>query len=230
MSGRSSPGAAPPSRRSTSVAPTSGSRATWRAPSAPGAEPHAQHSATWPFETGLDGPRQGPEHITRKDTPMDFGLTDEQRAVVATTRAFVERELSPHEEEVERTGVLRPELAAQIRQKALAAGLYAANMPEEVGGAGLDTVTWVLYEKELGKASYALHYCGVPRPSNILLAGTEAQREKYLYPCVRGEKIDCLAMTEPGAGSDMRAMRTRATRVAATDGGGWRVKGSQQFI
>ena len=157
---------------------------------------------------------------------MDFGLTDEQRSIVEVTRAFVERELYPHEEEVERTGVLRPELVAQIRAKALAAGLYAANMPEEVGGAGLDTVTWVLYEKELGKANYALHYTGVVRPSNILLAGTEAQRERYLYPCVRGEKVDCLAMTEPGAGSDMRAMRTRATR----DGDGWRIRGTKHFI
>jgi acyl-CoA dehydrogenase len=157
---------------------------------------------------------------------MDFGLTDEQRSIVEVTRAFVERELYPHEEEVERTGVLRPELAAEIRAKALAAGLYAANMPEEVGGAGLDTVTWVLFEKELGKASYALHYTGVARPSNILLAGTEAQRERYLYPCVRGEKIDCLAMTEPGAGSDMRAMRTKATR----DEDGWRIKGTKHFI
>ncbi len=158
---------------------------------------------------------------------MNFGLTDEQRSIVEVTRAFVERELYPHEEEVERTGVLRPELLEQIRSKALAAGLYAANMPEEAGGAGLDTVTWVLYEKELGKASYALHYCGVSRPSNILLAGTEAQREKYLYPCVRGEKVDCLAMTEPGAGSDIRGMRTRATRSAE---GGWRIKGSKHFI
>jgi acyl-CoA dehydrogenase len=157
---------------------------------------------------------------------MDFGLTDEQRSIVEVTRAFVERELYPHEEEVERTGVLRPELAAEIRAKALAAGLYAANMPEEVGGAGLDTVTWVLYEKELGRASYALHYTGVVRPSNILLAGTEAQRERYLYPCVRGEKIDCLAMTEPGAGSDMRAMRTKAVR----DGDGWRIRGTKHFI
>ena len=161
---------------------------------------------------------------------MDFGLTDEQRGIVEVTRTFVERELYPHEEEVERTGVLRPELAARIRQKALAAGLYAANMPEEVGGAGLDTVTWVLYEKELGRANYALQYCGVPRPSNILLAGTETQREKYLYPCVRGEKIDCLAMTEPGAGSDMRAMRTRATRDDSVEGGGWRIKGTKHFI
>jgi acyl-CoA dehydrogenase len=75
---------------------------------------------------------------------MDFGLTDEQRSIVEVTRTFVERELYPHEEEVERTGVLRPELVQQIRAKAMAAGLYAANMPEEVGGAGLDTVTWVL--------------------------------------------------------------------------------------
>ncbi len=103
---------------------------------------------------------------------MDFGLSDEQRAVVATTKAFVERELYPHEQEVERTGVLRPELAEEITQKAIKAGLHAANMPEEVGGAGLDTVTWVLYEKELGKANYALH-SAIGRPSNILLAGTD---------------------------------------------------------
>jgi acyl-CoA dehydrogenase len=157
---------------------------------------------------------------------VDFGLSDEQRSIVAVTRAFVERELYPHEEEVERTGVLRPELAAEIRTKARAAGLCAANMPEEVGGAGLDTVTWVLFEKELGKASYALQYTGVPRPSNILLAGSEPQRERYLYPCVRGERIDCLAMTEPGAGSDVRAVRTRATR----EDDGWRIRGTKHFI
>ena len=158
---------------------------------------------------------------------MDLSLTDEQRSIVAVTRAFVERELYPHEEEVERTGVLRPELARQIRDKALAAGLVAANLPEDVGGAGLDTVTWVLYEKELGRTGYALQYTGVPRPSTILLVGTEEQRERYLYPCVRGEKVDCLAMTEPGAGSDMRAMRTRAVRE---EGGGWRIRGTKHFI
>src|SRR3954463_6808082 len=136
---------------------------------------------------------------------MDFGLTDEQRSIIEVTRAFVERELLPHEEEVERTGVLRPELTAEIRKRALDAGLYAANLPEEVGGAGLDTVTWVLYEKELGKASYALHSC-VGRPSNILLARTDAQKEKSLSPSIRGERRDCLAMTEPAAGSDLRGM------------------------
>ncbi|QIG41922.1 acyl-CoA dehydrogenase [Nocardioides anomalus] len=157
---------------------------------------------------------------------MDFALTDEQRSIVEVTRAFVERELYPHEEEVERTGHVRPELVAQIRAKALAAGLYAANMPESVGGAGLDAVTLALFEKELGKASYALHYTGVVRPSNILMACEGSQREDYLLPAVRGERTDCLAMTEPGAGSDMRGIRTRATR----DGGDWVIKGTKHFI
>lgn len=160
---------------------------------------------------------------------MDFRLSDEQRAVVATTRAFVERELYPHEEEVERTGVLRPELGAAIRQKAIDAGLYAANMPEAVGGGGLDTVTWVLFEKELGRAGYALHSC-VGRPSNILLSCTEAQRERYLYPCVRGERVECLAMTEPDAGSDVRGMRARAWREQHEGAEGWRIKGTKHFI
>ena len=155
-----------------------------------------------------------------------FAMTDEQRSIVEVTRAFVERELYPHEEEVERSGVLRRDLAAELRRKALAAGLYAANMPEEVGGAGLDTVTLVLVEKELGKASYALHYTTAARPSNILLAGTPEQRERYLLPCVRGERIECLAMTEPEAGSDVRAIRTRAVR----EGDGWRIRGTKHFI
>lgn len=157
---------------------------------------------------------------------MDFSMTEDQRSIVEVTRNFVQRELYPHEEEVERTGKLRPDLVTAIRAKAIKAGLYAANMPEEVGGAGLDTVTWVLYEKELGKANYALHMVCVNRPSNILLGGTEVQKERYLYPSVRGERVDCLAMTEPEAGSDMRSMRTRAVR----DGDGWRIRGTKHFI
>jgi acyl-CoA dehydrogenase len=108
---------------------------------------------------------------------MDFGLSDEQRLIVETTRAFVENELYPHEQEVERSGHLRPALIEELKAKAIAAGLYAANMPADVGGAGLDTPTWLLYEKELGRANYALHWTCVARPSNILLAGTPQQRE-----------------------------------------------------
>ena len=177
--------------------------------------------------------RQGGENASRArrravgiGAAMDFGLTDEQKLIVETTRAFVENELYPHEAEVERTGVLRPELIEELQAKAIAAGLYAANMPEDVGGAGLDTLTWLLYEKELGRANYALHWTCVARPSNILLAGTPEQREKYLFPCIRGEKWDCLAMTEPGAGSDLRGMKATAVQ----DGDDWVLNGTKHFI
>lgn len=157
---------------------------------------------------------------------MQFGLTEEQQMIVETTRSFVENELYPHEMDVERTGHLRMDLIKEIQAKAMQAGLYAANMPAEVGGAGLDTLSWLLYEKELGKANYALHWTCVARPSNILLAGTEEQRQKYLYPCIRGEKWDCLAMTEPGAGSDLRGMKASAR----PDGDDWVLNGTKHFI
>ena len=157
---------------------------------------------------------------------MDFGLSDEQRMIVETTRAFVEAELYPHEAMVERTGHLPLELIREVQKKAMAAGLYAANMPADLGGAGLDTLSWLLYEKELGRANYALHWTCVARPSNILLAGNAAQREQYLMPCIRGETWDCLAMTEPGAGSDLRGMKASARQ----DGDDWVLNGTKHFI
>ena len=157
---------------------------------------------------------------------MDFSLSEEQQLIIKTTRDFVERELYPHEKEVEETGVLRPELQRELQAKATAAGLYAANMPTDVGGGGLDTVSWVMYEKELGRTNYALHYNCVGRPSNILLACAGEQRERYLLPAVRGERVDCLAMTEPGAGSDLRAIRT----TAVEKGGDFVINGTKHFI
>jgi acyl-CoA dehydrogenase len=157
---------------------------------------------------------------------MDFSLSEEQRMIVKTARDFVEAEIYPYEAEVEETGVLRPELRDAIKAKAIEAGLYAANMPAEVGGAGLDTPTWVLYEKELGRANYALHWTCVARPSNILMACAGEQREKYLLPAVRGEKSDCLAMTEPGVGSDVRGMKC----FARADGDDFVVNGTKHFI
>src|SRR6202140_4902441 len=126
---------------------------------------------------------------------MDFSLTDEQQMIVKTTREFVINELYPHEQEVEETGSLREDLHRELKAKAIEAGLYAANMPVEVGGAGLDALTCVLYEKELGRTSYALQFICVARPSNILLACVGEQRERYLLPAVRGERSECLAMT-----------------------------------
>lgn len=156
---------------------------------------------------------------------MEFGLSAEQDMLVATCRAFVEKELYPHEAEVERTRQVRPELARHIVARALELGLYAANMPEELGGGGLDTLSMCLVDRELGRASYALHYL-VARPSNILQACSGEQRERYLLPAIRGEKIDCLAMTEPDAGSDLRSMRC----FARQDGSDWVIDGEKHFI
>jgi acyl-CoA dehydrogenase len=156
---------------------------------------------------------------------MDFGLDDEQRAIVDTVRTFVQRELYPHEDEVDRLGDVPAELVTHIRKRAIEAGLHAANMPEEIGGGGLDAVSMTLVERELGKASYALQWL-VARPGNILQACEGSQREEYLLPAVRGERYDCLAMTEPGAGSDVRSMTTRAVR----DGDDYVVDGTKHFI
>ena len=156
---------------------------------------------------------------------MDFALSDEQRMLVDTVRAFVDKELMPYETEVERQDRVRPELIAQIRERAKAAGLYAANMPEELGGGGLDALGVALMERELGRTSFALQYA-VARPSNILRACTGEQIERYLLPAIRGERVECLAMTEPGAGSDLRSMKTRAVR----EGEHFILNGTKHFI
>jgi len=156
---------------------------------------------------------------------VDFTLTEEQRLIADTVRNFVEKELYPHEEEVERLDEVPLALADQIRKKAIAAGLYAANMPAELGGGGLDAVSLVLAERELGRASYALQML-VERPSNILQGCNEDQRERYLIPAIRGERHDCVAMTEPGSGSDIRSMSTTANR----DGDDYVINGTKHFI
>ena len=156
---------------------------------------------------------------------MDFSIDDSQQMVVDTVRTFTERELVPHEAEVERTGQVPPELVEEIRGKAIDAGIYSANMPVELGGGGLDDLTLAMAERAFGWTSYALHYI-VARPSNILRACTGAQVEEYLLPTVRGERVECLAMSEPDAGSDLRGMSCRAERR----GDHYVVNGTKHFI
>jgi len=156
---------------------------------------------------------------------MDFALTEEQGLIVEAVRRFVDEELIPHEDEVEKANAVRPELIARIKRRAIEQGLYAANMPEELGGGGLDALAVALMEMELGRASFALQYA-VARPSNILRACKGDQVERYLLPTIRGEKVECLAMTEPAAGSDLRAMTTRAER----DGDHFVINGTKHFI
>ncbi|MEM7083868.1 MAG: acyl-CoA dehydrogenase family protein [Pseudomonadota bacterium] len=156
---------------------------------------------------------------------MHFGLSDEQTLLVDTVRKFVEQEIYPHEDLVERTGSVPRDLGDEIARKCKELGFFAANMPEDIGGGGLGDLNFTLIERELGRASMALTvFFG--RPSGILSACEGEQRERYLLPAVRGEKYDALAMTEPGAGSDLRGMQC----AAKADGDDWIISGTKHFI
>ncbi|MGJ8543834.1 MAG: acyl-CoA dehydrogenase family protein [Sulfitobacter sp.] len=156
---------------------------------------------------------------------MNYGLTEEHHMIADTVRSFVEKEIYPHEQLVEQTGVVPAEIAQEIKRKTLDLGFYACNFPQSVGAAGLNHLEFALVERELGRGSMALnHFFG--RPQNILMACTGEQIDRYLMPAVRGEKMDALAMTEPGAGSDVRGMKCAAVR----DGGDWVVNGTKHFI
>lgn len=156
---------------------------------------------------------------------MQFGLNEEQQMITDTVRTFVEKEIYPHEALVEQTGEVPREIAQEIKQKTIDLGFYACNFPDSVGCAGLNHLEFALVERELGRGSMALnHFFG--RPQNILMACKGEQIERYLIPAVRGERMDALAMTEPGAGSDIRGMKCAAVR----DGGDWVVNGSKHFI
>ena len=157
---------------------------------------------------------------------MDFGLTEEQRLLVSTIRAFVRDELKPLEEQVERDGRLDDTIADDIRRRSQALGLYAVNIPAEFGGGGLSVLDWMIAEEQFGWTSDILIRRAFGNVYEILLAGTAQQQEEYLLPAVRGERTFSVAFTEPGAGSDAAAISTRAERVA----GGWILNGSKHYI
>lgn len=156
---------------------------------------------------------------------MDFGLSEEQTLLIDTVRSFVKNEMIPHEHLLEESNELPKDLAASIHKQSIELGLHACNMPENVGGGGLSAVDVTLVEKELGRASLALAD-SVHRPLNILAACKGRQIDHYLKPAVAGTKRDCIAMTEPGAGSDVRGMKTKAVR----DGDDWLISGTKHFI
>lgn len=140
-------------------------------------------------------------------------------------RAFVEAELQPHENLVEKLDTVPDDLFREIQKKALTAGYYAINMPEEHGGGGLGPNLRCVAEIEFGRTSRALQIiCN--RPAPILKACTGDQIGTYLKPVIKGERWECFALTEPGAGSDARQIATRAVR----DGGDYVVNGEKMFI
>lgn len=156
---------------------------------------------------------------------MNFHVSHENDLLLKTVKSFMEAEMFPHEERVDSTGEVPEELGRQIEAKAKELGLYACNLPEEVGGGGLGYDAMHLIEREYGKTSHALH-AWAARPTEILLACEGDQREKYLLPCVTGEKRELFGLTEPEAGSDVMGMKTNARK----DGDDWILNGSKHFI
>ena len=154
---------------------------------------------------------------------MNFGLTPEQEMVVSTVRSFVENELYPLEAEVEQTGRSRPRWAGDPR-KVIALGFYAPKFRSSSAAAGSRPDLHAARARARAHLLWRWPCSG--RPSNILWPATGEQRERYLLPAIRGEKIDALAMTEPDAGSDVRSMKTTARR----DGGDWVIDGTKHFI
>lgn len=156
---------------------------------------------------------------------LDLALSESQSLIVKTVKRFVEENLYPHEEEVERTGELPEELRLDIAKKAKALGLYAPNMPEKHGGGGLSSFEIALVERELGRASLALANC-VFRPAPILKACQGHHIEEYLKPTINADRVDCFALTEPGAGSDAMNIST----TAVVDGDDFIINGTKHFI
>ena len=152
---------------------------------------------------------------------MEFNLSEEQNLLIDTTKSFVKAELLQHEELLEKTNNLPKELYDEIKKKTIKAGLYACNMPTEYGGGGLNAFDLTLVEKHLGFASLALAEIAW-RPQNILMACEGELIDEYLKPTITGERKDCIAMTEPGAGSDLRGMKTKAVK----DGNDWIINGT----
>ena len=156
---------------------------------------------------------------------MNMETSVESDLLINTVRRFVETEMFPHEEQVDRLGHVPEEIGRAIEAKSKELGLYACNLPEEVGGGGLGIAQMALIEREYGKTSHALQSWAA-RPTELLMACDAEQRERYLLPAVRGEKRELFALTEPDAGSDVMGMKTNARQ----DGEDWVLNGSKHFI
>ena len=156
---------------------------------------------------------------------FDFSPSDEQKMLIDSVRQFMAEEIFPHEREVERLGEVPYELGKQIQKRSMEQGLFAANMPEDVGGGGLDYLSVTLMDRELGKATWGM-MGWVGRPSEILNACREDQREAYLFPVIKGQRKEAFALTEPNAGSDAMGIQTRAVR----EGDDYVINGSKHFI
>jgi len=157
---------------------------------------------------------------------MDFELSEEHRMIRRMVRDFAEKEIAPRAEEIDATDAFPEDLFRRMGEL----GILGLPFPEEYGGSGGDYLSLVIALEEIARVSGSMaitldahtSLCCEP----IYLFGTEEQKRKYLTPLARGEKIGAFGLTEPQAGSDAGATRTRAVR----DGDEWVINGQKCFI
>lgn len=169
---------------------------------------------------------------------MDFAIPEELQALRASFRSFLDREIRPLEE-----GLLeefwsgtpdhgrRYEAAQEAKRRSVAQGFYAPYMPESVGGEGLSALGTALLVEDAARSGLRMAMVAIAPPnpsgpSTMLLDLPEHLWDTYLRPVVSGEKSMCFALTEPEAGSDAQAIRTRARR----EGDEWVIDGHKHYI
>ncbi|MBR7674744.1 acyl-CoA dehydrogenase family protein, partial [Streptomyces daliensis] len=160
---------------------------------------------------------------------VDFSLSTEERQIRDTVRAFITKEVMPLEAEVlrnERAGApaIDRDVLAELRAKARKSGFWGVSTPEEYGGMNLGAVMTAILTMETGRTFVPFTFGGAA--DNILYHCDEEQKREYLVPTIEGRRRSCFAITEPGAGSDARNIRTRAVR----DGDDWVINGEKTFI
>ena len=161
---------------------------------------------------------------------MDFNLPEELQLLKGTVRRFVDRELIPLEREYRPEGEDMPErLLKPLQEKARGMGLWLLDVPEEFGGAGMDLLSRCVVMEEVARTvalPFRYNTLFGPEVRPVLFHCNEEQKERFLYPVIRGEKRICFAQTEPDAGSDPASMKTRAVQ----DGDHYILNGTKRFI
>ena len=155
-----------------------------------------------------------------------YGLSSEDLGLQARARAFAD-ELIPYEEQAERSGGdLPPDVTAAQAKRARELGLYATNMPAALGGGGCTALQQVLVQEQMGRVTNALGWVAATPPAWLPPVATPAQLERYVRPAIQGEREECYAITEEGAGSDVSAIEATARR----DGDGYLLNGVKWHV
>jgi acyl-CoA dehydrogenase len=142
-----------------------------------------------------------------------YGLSEEDQQIQARARDFAD-ELIPFEDEAERNqGELPADIVAAHAKRARELGLHATNMPKELGGGGRTALQQVLVQEQMGRATNALGWVAATPPSWLPAVATPDQLERYVRPAIAGQREECYAITEEGAGSDVDAITATARRT-----------------